>query len=187
MGLISHIEIRSIEQCTADPMKVKITAQADHAIGEFLPYLLALDPRADYSERGGFVTFKVGQSNVTVFATGKVTATKLEDEANARSLLDGLTRRINELNARRDRLDLRSLRERRALSILEVLRQLPRTNCGACGHPTCMAFAASIVRAEVTTSQCVPLYEGSTYSEQRCGLEGLLTAAGYGHLAEGGG
>ena len=33
-----------------------------------------------------------------------------------------------------------------ALSVVDLYRQvLPRTNCGDCGYPTCMAFASMVV------------------------------------------
>ena len=28
-----------------------------------------------------------------------------------------------------------------AITVMEVLKNLPRTNCGDCGQPTCLAFA----------------------------------------------
>ena len=181
---IEGLEIEIIEQCIADPFKVKIVAQADQELGDFLPYLLALDPRATHSEGGNFVTFKVGQSLVTVFADGRVTATNLQDEAAARRLLDDLQGRINDIYGRRDCIDLEALRERRTVSILEVLKLLPRTNCGECGRPTCMAFAVSIVAGEARTPECQPLYSSDSHADQKVLLEELLTSAGYGHLTE---
>lgn len=33
-----------------------------------------------------------------------------------------------------------------AHTVLELLKALPRTNCGECGQPTCMAFATRVIR-----------------------------------------
>ncbi len=41
-----------------------------------------------------------------------------------------------------------------ALQILELLKMLPRTNCGDCGYPTCMAFATHVLREGVAPSTC---------------------------------
>ncbi|MBN2332270.1 MAG: DUF3786 domain-containing protein [Deltaproteobacteria bacterium] len=41
-----------------------------------------------------------------------------------------------------------------ALQILELLKMLPRTNCGACGYSTCMAFATHVLREGEKPSKC---------------------------------
>jgi hypothetical protein len=40
------------------------------------------------------------------------------------------------------------------LTVLDVLKQLPKTNCRKCALPTCMAFAASIVQGQKQLSDC---------------------------------
>ena len=42
-------------------------------------------------------------------------------------------------------------------SAMEVFRLLPRTNCGACGEKTCMAFAAKLASDEARLEECTPL------------------------------
>jgi hypothetical protein len=37
---------------------------------------------------------------------------------------------------------------------LEILQRTPKTNCGECGHPTCLAFAASVARAGADIALC---------------------------------
>jgi hypothetical protein len=37
---------------------------------------------------------------------------------------------------------------------LEILQRTPKTNCGACGHPTCLAFAAAVTRAGAEITLC---------------------------------
>ncbi len=41
-----------------------------------------------------------------------------------------------------------------ALQILELLKMLPRTNCGDCGYLTCMAFATHVLREGVAPAVC---------------------------------
>lgn len=41
-----------------------------------------------------------------------------------------------------------------ALQILELLKMLPRTNCGDCGYLTCMAFATHVLREGVAPATC---------------------------------
>jgi len=37
---------------------------------------------------------------------------------------------------------------------LEILQRTPKTNCGECGHPACLAFAAAVARAGAEITLC---------------------------------
>jgi len=37
---------------------------------------------------------------------------------------------------------------------LDILQRTPKTNCGECGHPTCLAFSAAVSRAGAELSLC---------------------------------
>ena len=37
---------------------------------------------------------------------------------------------------------------------LELLQRTPKTNCGECGYPTCLAFAAAVTRAGAEAALC---------------------------------
>jgi hypothetical protein len=37
---------------------------------------------------------------------------------------------------------------------LEILQRTPKTNCGECGYPACLAFAAAVSRAGVEITRC---------------------------------
>jgi hypothetical protein len=41
-----------------------------------------------------------------------------------------------------------------AITVLEVLKKLPRTNCGECGQPTCLAFATRVIKEGEDLQQC---------------------------------
>jgi ArsR family metal-binding transcriptional regulator len=49
------------------------------------------------------------------------------------------------------------LRKRSTVTVLDILRALPGTNCGVCGAATCMAFAAGVFRREALIAACLPL------------------------------
>jgi Domain of unknown function (DUF3786)/Putative Fe-S cluster len=40
------------------------------------------------------------------------------------------------------------------LKPLDILQRTPKTNCGACGHPTCLAYAAAVARAGLEITLC---------------------------------
>ncbi|PPD58928.1 acetyl-CoA decarbonylase/synthase complex subunit gamma [Dehalogenimonas etheniformans] len=48
-----------------------------------------------------------------------------------------------------------------ALSGIEIFKYLPRTNCGKCGVPTCLAFAMSLAAGKAELSACAFMTEES--------------------------
>ncbi len=48
-----------------------------------------------------------------------------------------------------------------AITVLEVLKRLPRTNCGDCGQPTCLAFATQVIKEGEDLAQCPHLPEAA--------------------------
>ena len=47
---------------------------------------------------------------------------------------------------------------------LEVYKLLPQTNCGKCYVPTCLAFAAAVIRGDKRLADC-PCLESSDTSQ----------------------
>jgi hypothetical protein len=41
-----------------------------------------------------------------------------------------------------------------AITVMEVLKQLPRTNCGECGQQTCLAFATQVIKEGEDLHKC---------------------------------
>ena len=56
-----------------------------------------------------------------------------------------------------------------ALSVVDLYRDvLPKTNCGDCGHPTCLAFASMVVSEKLPLKNCPHLSEELI---QKCNIE----------------
>jgi hypothetical protein len=53
-----------------------------------------------------------------------------------------------------------------AVTVLEVLKRLPRTNCGDCGQPTCLAFATWVIKEGEDLAQCPHLNGAGEFGEQ---------------------
>ena len=57
---------------------------------------------------------------------------------------------------------------RRKPPAIEIFKRLPRTNCGRCGDPTCLAFAVKVWTGSAAVRLCLPVFEeGSSFSRLR--------------------
>ncbi len=52
-----------------------------------------------------------------------------------------------------------------AITVMEVLKRLPRTNCGDCGQPTCLAFATRVIKEGEDLGLCPHLAAGDEFGE----------------------
>jgi ArsR family metal-binding transcriptional regulator len=93
----------------------------------------------------------------------------LEDEAQADKILQWLRKEINETWENRSRIEP-STRDAPRPQVLEILKRLPKSNCGACGQPTCMVFAALVADEAKEPRDCPVLAE-----EQRALLNEYLS------------
>jgi len=169
-GRIEFIEIQTTELCTADPNKIRIVAQAVAFPAGLLPYVAALIPRASYSAEMGYVTWKEELRTHSIFVSGKVTITQLGNREEAIEKLEELKRKLNDIWARRDSIDLRA--KKRRIGPLEVYRLLPKTNCGKCGLQACMAFSVELLSGNKKLSDCIEVKDDAA-------LKKLLAEAGY--------
>ena len=79
--------------------------------------------------------------HIVAIYTEQITLTDVRGAEEAAALCRSYYERILKVLARKDAIT--PLYEARlTLGVLDIYRMLPRTNCGICQLPTCMAFAA---------------------------------------------
>ncbi len=156
--LFGEAAIMFFGPCMADETKVRLVAHLSGDVAEALPYLNAEMRQACYNPAGPSLTFMEGYRLVTIYAR-RVALGKADEIVDACRVLESLRARVNQVWARR--ASIVPSREMRAKPpMLEVYKRLPRTNCGACGEATCMAFAARLWMGEGKLARCAPVFEG---------------------------
>ena len=122
------------------------------------------------------LTFTLGGRGVTLYPR-KAVVTRLRDRQDAEEVLERLRTLINTVWERRGEITP-SYKTRAKLTVLEVYKLLPRTNCRACGEPTGLAFATQLVNQQAEITSCRPLFSPEQ-GEPRKQLFHLLEEAGY--------
>lgn len=149
-------------ECNPNFESLHCHAHLDQDVSQALPYLNA--------RLGGF-EFSADPPSLTLRAQGKlitlhprlIAVNALKDSEEAQKILDWLQREINQ--AWDDRASIEpSYESAPRPKLLEVLKLLPKTNCGECGQATCMVFAAQLVEGGRWIEDCTALDEPNAQS-----------------------
>jgi DNA-binding CsgD family transcriptional regulator/ArsR family metal-binding transcriptional regulator len=121
-------------------------------VSQLFPYINAVAEDAVYYEEPPFIKFSLDRFQCALHPDNGA-ASPFAKEGEAHAFMDRLIAFLNDLHLRRDSIEP-SYRMYRPVSILDVFRLLPRTNCRECGFPTCMAFAAAVSKQETVPARC---------------------------------
>ena len=149
----------------------------DGDVRVLFPYINAICGDARYALRPHCIQFDHEGVRCTLYPKDAVAA-PFDDRDHAYRFIEGLILFLNDLSHRRAELTPNHALARRTVSVLDILKSLPRSNCGACGYPTCMAFAAALNMAQAVPDDCPefaqPLYASKIYPV--IGADGTLAA-----------
>ena len=143
--------------CNPSFLSLHCIAHLEQDVSEALPYLNATLGGFEYLKDPPAVTFKVHGKIITVHPR-EIAVNALKDEEEADKILEWLKQEINETWENRGEIAPVFENAPRP-SILEILKNLPRTNCGDCGQPTCMVFAVQLAEGVRGPEDCLPLGE----------------------------
>jgi ArsR family metal-binding transcriptional regulator len=146
-------------ECMPGALSVQCFAHLDQEVGPALPYLNAVLGGFEYIQEPPSVTFRVHGKLITVHGR-KIAVNALKDEKEARKIVDWLVREINAAWERRREIEP-SYRSLPRPHVIDILKLLPRSNCGACGAPTCMVFATRVIEGANDQNDCPPMDEES--------------------------
>jgi len=163
-------------ECNPSVRTVNAIAELSDDISEVLPYLNATIKGCTYQPEAGILRF-VKEGRVINLYPRQIAVTRLEDETEARQVLDSIKDLINETYERRGEIKP-SYKKGDELRPLDIYKYLPGTNCRECGQPTCLAFASKLSRQEAKVDACAPLYSEEN-ADKREKLLSLLESAGY--------
>lgn len=164
-------------RCNVNSEKVGAFGLVSVDLSPVMPYLNAVVKGANYAPGMPAINFRHEGDMVSV-QPRQIGVGACRDEAEARERLERIVAFINDIWERREEIEP-SEEAAPPLSVLDILRRLPGGNCGKCGEPTCMAFAAKLLLAERTIGECAPLLEDESRREQAAALIEDLVARGF--------
>jgi len=142
--------------CNPSSQKVNALVDLSVDISEALPYLNTVLKGLQYDQDEKVLTVK-REGRLITFRSRQIAVAKLEDENEAKSVIEELKEIVNETYVNRDHIKP-TYTSRPTPRLLDIYKLLPGNNCKECGEPTCMAFALKLVNDEVELTQCPLLF-----------------------------
>lgn len=127
----------------------------DKDVSGLFPYLNAELDRAVYLRHPPFIRFRY-EKTVCALHPFYLAAFPFADRRQAEALVGRLFDFLNGVHARRATIRP-SHKTYNPVSVVQILKLLPKTNCGRCGFTTCMAFAGAVRMARAIPQQCPDL------------------------------
>lgn len=156
-GLFRRAAISVLAPCVADVNRIRIIAQVEGDIAPVMPYLNAVMDRASYNPRAAVLTFMDAYRMVALHSH-RITVAKADEIVDAWRALEEIRTRVEAVWAGRNEIEP-SYETRERPPALEIFKRLPRTNCKACGEPSCLAFAVRVWSGEVSVTDCHPVFD----------------------------
>jgi len=142
-------------ECLPNSSNFNVLMDLDESIEELLPYLAAVLPGCTYVHGSGVINL-MEQGHIVAIYPDRLTITDVQSHQGAEEFCRRYFSKIQ--HVRGNRTEIEPVFERRfSVGVLDILRALPKTNCGECGTATCMAFAARVFRREEIITRCAPL------------------------------
>jgi ArsR family metal-binding transcriptional regulator len=151
----------------AEVWTASVTTAAD--LSEIMPYMNAVVERGQYTPSVPTLVWRDGAHKIFLRAH-QFGVSNVRDRAQAEALVAELVKLLNDTWEDRDHITPDHT-VRTKPKVLDVLRHLPRANCGACGVPSCMAFAVALCEGDKSLDDCPPLREESAAGERQMLVE----------------
>ncbi|MDP3017657.1 MAG: (Fe-S)-binding protein [Deltaproteobacteria bacterium] len=164
-----------LAECNPSSEKVNALVELSEDISGVLPYLNTVLKGFQYSYGEKILTVK-RKGHLITFRPRQIAITKLEDEKEAREVVEELKQVVNETDGNKDHIKP-TYTSKSVPRPTEIFKLLPGKNCKECGVPTCFAFAFKLTSHELEWKQC-PLLLTEEFEVSRLKLSELFSEGG---------
>lgn len=124
----------------------------DQNVSQLFPYINATVQGARYYGNPDNVQFEIDDVRCTLYPID-VMAAAFENRDQALKFARRLIGFLNNLYSEKKSIKP-NYRRYKPISVLDVFKLLPQTNCKKCGYLTCMAFAGALSQRQSTPDKC---------------------------------
>jgi ArsR family metal-binding transcriptional regulator len=164
-----------LAECNPSSEKVNALVELSEDISEVLPYLNTVLKGFQYGDDEKILTVK-RKGRLITFRRQQIAITKLEDEKEAREVMEELKQVVNETYENKDHIKP-TYTSKSVPRPTDIFKLLPGKNCKECGVPTCFAFAFKLTNNELDWKQC-PLLLEEKFEANRLKLSEIFPGSG---------
>jgi ArsR family metal-binding transcriptional regulator/DNA-binding CsgD family transcriptional regulator len=124
----------------------------DQDVSQLFPYINAAVQGAKYYGNPDNIQFEMDDVRCTLYPKD-VMAAAFENEEQAAKFAQRLMDFLNNLHSEKNSVKP-NYKKYKPISVLDVFKLLPQTNCKKCGFLTCMAFAGALSQRQTTPDKC---------------------------------
>ena len=124
----------------------------DTDVSPLFPYLNAIFRDAKYYHKPACIEFILNDFKCMLYPQ-EVIASPFTGEDQALKFTQRLIDFLNDLYAKKDSIKP-NLKKFNPVSVIDIYKILPQTNCQECGFATCLAFAAVLSKRQTSPDQC---------------------------------
>ena len=147
------VEFSPANCCRNKGQSLRCLARLNQHVGEALPYLNAMLGGYIYIKNPPLLTFHYSQGKLIIVDADSVTINCVKNQIEAKEILVWLQQEINTAWKNREEITPKYTAAPWPQSA-NILRLLPKTDCGQCGQPTCIAFASMVVDGYKNAKDC---------------------------------
>jgi len=129
-----------------------VVMELDEPIQDLLPYLAAGLRGCTYKHGTDVINY-MDRGHIVAIYPHHLTITDVKDSAEGESFCCEYFQKILHVKSNMENIEP-TYDKRSTLTLLDILRTLPKTNCAECGSITCTEFAAKVYRSEENISKC---------------------------------
>lgn len=141
--------------CMPNSDHFNVVMEMEESVEELLPYLAGKLPFCTYAHGTGVINL-MDRGHIVAIYPLKVTITDVGSLEAAVEISREYFEKISEVKVQKSSIEP-VFHKQPSITVLDIFRSLPRTDCGLCRSPTCMAFAAKVFQRVDVIASCDPV------------------------------
>ena len=121
-------------------------------IAGLFPYINAVAEETVYFETPDTIQFKLDNRRCALYPT-RLVAGGFNNRDEAVAFFDIFAGFLRKLANEKENITPNHKRHK-PVPVMSIFKLLPKTNCGECGQPTCLAFAAALSKSDISAEAC---------------------------------
>ena len=172
--LIKQYDIKIVEPgCSPGSGRWGVSISLPEDISEVFPYLNASFKNTIYDHENKILIIR-DQNQSYALRPNEIRIARTDDPENAVRLSKEIIEKVNSIWQERDTITP-LLKDKKRVTVIDIFKLLPKTNCRKCGYLTCLAYAADLRQGNVQIEGC-PYMVMPEHAENRKKLAALFEA-----------